>query len=103
MKVNVVGTARANKIFFPLLRRATGSTKIINVASEISLSWFSAAFTGPYAMSKVALEAYSTALRQELAFLDPPVHVVTLNPGAMRTPMVTEQAHGASNSFFEAS
>ena len=39
---------------------------------------------GPYSMSKFAVEAYSTALRQELAVLrDGPVAVVVVNPGAM--------------------
>jgi len=93
-----------NQTFFPLLRR-DGSIvpKIINVASEVSLARLSAAFNGPYSMSKFAVEAYSTALRQELALLDKPVRVVTMNPGAMVTPLLKEQQLGASNSFFEIS
>lgn len=104
MDVNVLGTARVNKIFFPLLRRDGSNTpKIINIASEVSLAWLSAGFNGPYSMSKFAVEAYSAALRQELALLNPPVRVVVLNPGAMSTPMLKEQRPGASNSFFQLS
>ena len=45
--------------------------------------------TAPYAMSKFAIEAYASALRQELAVIDPPVHVCTVNPGPILTPLST--------------
>jgi NAD(P)-dependent dehydrogenase (short-subunit alcohol dehydrogenase family) len=81
--INVMGTYRVNKKFFPLVEAAKG--RIVNISSETG--WQSAApFNGPYAMSKHAIEAYSTALRRELALLG--VKVITIQPGAFRTNMV---------------
>ena len=83
LDINVMGTYRVNKKFFPLVEAAKG--RIVNISSETG--WQSAApFNGPYAMSKYAIEAYSTALRRELALLG--VKVVTIQPGAFRTSMV---------------
>lgn len=83
LDVNVMGTYRVNKTFLPLVEAAKG--RIINLSSETG--WQSAApFNGPYAMSKHAIEAYSTALRRELALLG--IKVVTIQPGAFRTNMV---------------
>ena len=66
LDINVLGTYRVNRKFFPLVERAKG--RIVNISSETG--WQSAApFNGPYAMSKHAIEAYSTALRRELALL----------------------------------
>jgi NAD(P)-dependent dehydrogenase (short-subunit alcohol dehydrogenase family) len=82
LDVNVMGTYRVNKKFFPLVDAAQG--RIVNISSEAG--WQSAApFAGPYAMSKHAIEAYSTALRRELALLG--IKVVTIQPGAFRTEM----------------
>ncbi|MBW2552019.1 MAG: SDR family NAD(P)-dependent oxidoreductase, partial [Deltaproteobacteria bacterium] len=75
LDVNVMGTYRVNKKFFPLVEAARG--RIVNISSETG--W-------PYAMSKHAIEAYSTALRRELALLG--VKVVTIQPGPFRTDMV---------------
>jgi NAD(P)-dependent dehydrogenase (short-subunit alcohol dehydrogenase family) len=84
LDINVMGTYRVNRQFFPLVERAKG--RIVNISSETG--WQSAApFNGPYAMSKYAIEAYSTALRRELALLG--VKVVTIQPGAFRTNMVS--------------
>lgn len=86
--VNVMGTYRVNKKFFPLVEAAKG--RIVNISSETG--WQSAApFAGPYAMSKYAVEAYSTALRRELSLLG--VKVVTIQPGAFRTNMVSGIEH----------
>lgn len=83
LDINVMGTYRVNKTFLPLVEAAKG--RIVNLSSETG--WQSAApFNGPYAMSKHAIEAYSTALRRELALLD--IKVVTIQPGAFRTNMV---------------
>jgi len=83
LDINVMGTYRVNKKFLPLVEVAKG--RIINLSSETG--WQSAApFNGPYAMSKHAIEAYSTALRRELALLG--IKVVTIQPGAFRTNMV---------------
>lgn len=83
LDVNLMGTFRVNKHFFPLVEAGQG--RIINLSSETG--WQHAApFNGPYAMSKHAIEAYSTALRRELALLS--VKVITIQPGAFRTEMV---------------
>ena len=83
LDINVMGTYRVNKKFFPLIEAAKG--RIVNISSETG--WQSAApFNGPYAMSKYAIEAYSTALRRELALLG--IKVVTIQPGPFRTSMV---------------
>ena len=83
LDINVMGTYRVNKTFLPLVQDAKG--RIVNISSETG--WQSAApFNGPYAMSKHAIEAYSTALRRELALLD--IKVITIQPGAFRTNMV---------------
>ena len=83
LDINVMGTYRVNKTFLPLVEAAKG--RIVNLSSETG--WQSAApFNGPYAMSKHAIEAYSTALRRELALLG--IKVVTIQPGAFRTNMV---------------
>jgi len=100
LDVNVMGTYRVNKKFFPLVEAAQG--RIVNISSETG--WQSAApFIGPYAMSKYAIEAYSTALRRELALLG--VKVITIQPGAFRTDMVAgierafTQAEGETTRF----
>jgi NAD(P)-dependent dehydrogenase (short-subunit alcohol dehydrogenase family) len=83
LDVNVMGTYRINKKFLPLVEAAQG--RIVNISSETG--WQSAApFNGPYAMSKYAIEAYSTSLRRELALLG--IKVITVQPGPFRTDMV---------------
>ncbi|MGB5313362.1 MAG: SDR family NAD(P)-dependent oxidoreductase, partial [Polyangiales bacterium] len=83
LDINVMGTYRVNKKFLPLVEASRG--RIVNLSSETG--WQSAApFNGPYAMSKYAVEAYSTALRRELALLG--IKVITIQPGAFRTNMV---------------
>ena len=100
LDINVMGTYRVNKRFFPLVEAAQG--RIVNISSETG--WQSAApFNGPYAMSKYAIEAYSTALRRELALLG--VKVITIQPGPFRTSMVEgierafTQAEGETTKF----
>jgi NAD(P)-dependent dehydrogenase (short-subunit alcohol dehydrogenase family) len=93
LDINVMGTFRVNKKFLPLLEAAKG--RVVNISSETG--WQSAApFNGPYAMSKYAIEAYSTALRRELSLLD--IRVITVQPGPFRTDMVA----GIEQAFTEA-
>jgi len=83
LDVNVMGTYRVNKAFFPLVLARKG--RIVNISSETG--WQSGMpFNGPYGMSKHAIEAYSDALRRELMFLGVPV--VKIQPGPFRTEMV---------------
>lgn len=82
LDVNVLGMHRVNRAMFPLVR--AGGGRIVNISSEIGR--FRAGLTsGPYAMSKQAVEAYSDALRQELMFVGIPV--IVIEPGSFRTPM----------------
>jgi NAD(P)-dependent dehydrogenase (short-subunit alcohol dehydrogenase family) len=82
IEVNLMGTYRTNRVFFPLVQKGRG--RIINISSETG--WQSAApFNGAYALSKHAIEAYSDALRRELAFYDIPV--IKIQPGPFRSEM----------------
>jgi NAD(P)-dependent dehydrogenase (short-subunit alcohol dehydrogenase family) len=84
LDINVMGTFRVNKKFLPLVEASRG--RIVNLSSETG--WQSAApFIGPYAMSKHAIEAYSTALRRELALFG--IKVITIQPGAFRSNLTT--------------
>ena len=105
LQINLLGTCFVNRHFARLLRQkpATASASavapplIVVTASEISLARVSMAFTAPYAMSKFALEAYATALRQELSMLPGPTvrpNVTILNPGPTVTPLVAAQQCG---------
>ena len=88
--INLVGTFRVNKTFFPLVEAAKG--RIVNISSETG--WQSPApFAGPYAISKHAVEAYSTALRREVALVG--VKVIVIQPGSFNTNMVS----GIENAF----
>lgn len=90
LEVNVMGTFRVNREFFPLVLEKKG--RIVNVSSETG--WQSGMpFNGPYAMSKHAIEAYSDSLRRELMFLDVPV--IKIQPGPFKTGMVA----GIENAF----
>ncbi|MDH3625287.1 MAG: SDR family NAD(P)-dependent oxidoreductase [Myxococcales bacterium] len=100
LDVNVMGTYRVNKKFLPLVMAAGG--RIVNVSSETG--WQTAApFNGPYVMSKYAIEAYSDALRRELALLG--VKVVKIQPGPFKTAMVAgierafDQAESETTNF----
>lgn len=80
-EVNLLGAVRVNRIFFPLLRR---NGKIFIVTSEVA-PLDPLPFNGIYGVSKTALDAYAQALRHEAGLLGR--HVVTVRPGAVRTPL----------------
>lgn len=83
LDVNVMGTYRVNRAFYPLVKAGKG--RIVNISSETG--WQSGApFNGAYAMSKHAIECYSDSLRREMAFFDIPV--IKVQPGPFRTEMV---------------
>jgi NAD(P)-dependent dehydrogenase (short-subunit alcohol dehydrogenase family) len=81
LEVNAVGPAAVTQAFLPLLRRTRG--RVVNVSSVNGR--VASPLSGPYCMSKFALEAYTDCLRQELA--DWGMHVVSIQPGAIQTPM----------------
>jgi NAD(P)-dependent dehydrogenase (short-subunit alcohol dehydrogenase family) len=80
--VNVMGAFRVIRELFPLLRAGRG--RVVLVSSESA--WPVMPFTGPYAMSKCALEAFAHSLRREVSILG--VGVSLIRPGAIRTPFL---------------
>jgi NAD(P)-dependent dehydrogenase (short-subunit alcohol dehydrogenase family) len=81
LEVNTIGPAAVTQAFLPALRRARG--RVVNVSSVNGR--VASPYSGPYCMSKFALEAFTDCLRQELA--DWGMHVVSVQPGAIETPM----------------
>ncbi len=81
LEVNAIGPAVVTQAFLPLLRRARG--RVVNVSSVNGR--VASPFSGPYCMSKFALEAFTDCLRQELA--DWGMHVACVEPGAIDTAM----------------
>jgi NAD(P)-dependent dehydrogenase (short-subunit alcohol dehydrogenase family) len=75
MDVNVYGPYRITKAFSPLIIESEGRITTIGSISGI----LSGAFSGPYSMSKHAVEAYTDALAAEMALLD--VQVSVVEPG----------------------
>lgn len=89
--INVLGMARVNKAFFPLVQKGHG--RIVNFSSECG--WEKPQpFNSPYAITKYAVEAYTIGLRRELSFLGIPV--IKIQPGSFKTGM-----HGAANAGYE--
>lgn len=87
INVNIMGTHRAVRASFPLLRACGG--RVILISSETG--WQRAMpFNGAYALSKHAVEAYGDALRRELAWIGIPVSIV--QPGPFRTGMTASIA-----------
>ena len=91
LDVNLLGMARVNKTFFPLIKKCNG--RIINCSSECG--WMTPQpFNGSYTLSKYAVEAYNDSLRRELMFLDIPV--IKIQPGSFKTAM-----HGKTLDSFD--
>ena len=84
LSVNLMGTLKANHIFFPLLSPNLG--RIINCSSEVG-RFPSIPFNGAYTISKKALEAYNDTLRRELGFFG--YKVIKIQSGSFRTAMHT--------------
>jgi NAD(P)-dependent dehydrogenase (short-subunit alcohol dehydrogenase family) len=79
LEVNTIAPVAVTQAFLPLLRRARG--RVVNVSSIQGR--IATPFSGPYCMSKFALEAFTDCLRQELA--DWGIHVAAVEPGAIET------------------
>jgi NAD(P)-dependent dehydrogenase (short-subunit alcohol dehydrogenase family) len=89
LDVNVTGTARVNRTFFDLV--LAGGGRIINCSSESG--WMTPQpFSGIYAASKYAVEAYSDSLRRELMYLSIPV--IKVQPGAYKTQLTQRVRDG---------
>jgi NAD(P)-dependent dehydrogenase (short-subunit alcohol dehydrogenase family) len=93
LDINLLGVYRVNQLFLPMLLPEKG--RIIILSSEVARQR-AAPFNGIYTLSKYALEAYSDALRRELAFLG--VKVIKIQPG----PFKTDMTKNAEQLFVEA-
>jgi NAD(P)-dependent dehydrogenase (short-subunit alcohol dehydrogenase family) len=88
LEVNLVSHVSIFQKCMPALRRAKG--RIIFVSSysgEVGLP-----FTGSYVASKSALEGIADVMRREVAKWG--VEVILVQPGGLKTPMVTRQMAG---------
>ena len=87
LDVNVLGVHRVTNTFSPLLGATRGFShepgRIINISSVSGL--FSSPFTGPYSISKYALESMNDVYRRE--FLPFGVKVIAIEPGPIETPI----------------
>ena len=54
-------------------------------------------------MSKFALEAYATSLRQELSVVSPPLRVCMVHAGPVATPLTTKRTQEKALQHVEAS
>jgi NAD(P)-dependent dehydrogenase (short-subunit alcohol dehydrogenase family) len=82
-EVNLFGHIALTQTLLPALIRSKG--RVVNVSSvggKIAMATY-----GPYAGTKFALEAVSDSLRREIAPFG--VHVVVVEPGAVRTEMAS--------------
>jgi NAD(P)-dependent dehydrogenase (short-subunit alcohol dehydrogenase family) len=82
LEVNVIGQIAVTQAFMPLIRAGRG--RIVNMGSVAGRSP-SAPLIGPYAASKMAMEALTDSLRLELARWDIPVSII--EPGSIATPI----------------
>ncbi len=78
--VNVFGMVAMSQAVIPQMK-AKGSGRIINLSSIAGI--FSGPMTAPYAMTKHAVEAFTRALREEVAPYG--IDVTKLNPGPYNT------------------
>lgn len=75
MDVNVYGVVRVTKAFAPMIIESKGRISTVGSIAGI----LSGQFSGPYSMSKHAIEAFTDALATEMAKFD--VHVSVIEPG----------------------
>lgn len=82
LEVNVIGQIAVTQAFLPLIRQGAG--RIVNIGSVAGRAP-SAPLLGPYAASKMAMEALTDSLRTELMRWD--IHVSIIEPGSIATPI----------------
>jgi NAD(P)-dependent dehydrogenase (short-subunit alcohol dehydrogenase family) len=80
---NVFGLVRLTQLVLPHMRRS-GRGRIINISS--AGGEFTAPGTGAYHASKYAVEAFTDALRMEVARFG--IQVVSIQPGGVRTEFI---------------
>ena len=89
MDLNFLAVVRCTRAAVPLLEKVSGS--IVNVSSLAGKSV--TYFLGAYPATKFALNAYSQQLRLELH--DRGVHVLSVCPGPVATPILDKALHQA--------
>lgn len=82
--INLFGAYRINKEFLPLLQ---AGSRVVLTTSELA-PIAPMPFTGVYAVTKTALEAYADSLRMELQLLG--IDVSVLRPGAVKTSLLAD-------------
>lgn len=80
LEVNITGQLAVTQAFLPMLRKAKG--RIVNMGSVSGR--VATPMLGPYCVSKFALDALSSGLRQELEPWG--IEVAYIQPGAIATP-----------------
>ena len=86
-EINLFGTQRITRAFFPLILESKG--RIVNISS--AAGFLATQFSGPYAASKHALEGWSDSLRREL--IPHGVKVIVVEPGLIKTPLWRKEHH----------
>jgi NAD(P)-dependent dehydrogenase (short-subunit alcohol dehydrogenase family) len=81
LEINLVGQLAVTQAFLPLLRKARG--RIVNISSLAGK--LTTPFNGAYSAAKHGMEAFSDALRMELAPWG--IHVSVVEPGTIATAM----------------
>lgn len=81
LEINLVGQLAVTQAFLPLLRKARG--RIVNISSLAGK--LTTPFNGAYSAAKHGIEAFSDALRMELAPWG--IHVSVVEPGTIATAM----------------
>jgi NAD(P)-dependent dehydrogenase (short-subunit alcohol dehydrogenase family) len=89
LEVNVMGVVLVVKELFPLLREGSRVVLVSSESTRVAMP-----FTGPYIMSKCALEAFAATLRRE--FLPLGIGVTVLQPGAIKTALLASAANSLS-------
>ena len=93
MDVNVMAVRRVTNAMLPLMGQGS---RIVNISSVSGL--FSSPFTGPYCISKHALESMTDVYRRELAAFG--VKVIAIEPGPIKT-KIWGKSKGSLDKFFE--
>lgn len=88
--INFLGHVEVTQAALPLLRAGKG--RVVNMSSISGK--VTSPFLIPYSSSKFALEAFTDGLRREL--LPWKLHVASIEPGAINTPIWTKALKGAS-------
>eukprot|EP00026_Physarum_polycephalum_P008240 Phypoly_transcript_08319.p1 GENE.Phypoly_transcript_08319~~Phypoly_transcript_08319.p1 ORF type:complete len:189 (+),score=26.55 Phypoly_transcript_08319:792-1358(+) len=97
MEVNFFAHVAVTQAFLAQLKKTKG--RIVNLSSVAGI--FAGGFLGAYSCSKYAMEAFSDSLRREMPKWGISVYVV--EPGFMRTPMVTNSKTSVQKAWNAAS